>query len=229
MRLLGGMDRCSLESQPKEGPGAPAGSSPEAVPVLPWRGSKAQLLARLRGGGPEAGALLFDLFSDDVNRVVRRVMGQDRDHDDLVQEIFYQLLSSVSRLRDADRLRAWVMQVAVNTLRSEIRRRRVRRLVFAPRPADPARVRTTGADHDGRALLQRTYALLDRLPANERIAFTLRHVDERPLQELAELCGCSLATIKRRLARAERRFERLASRDPDLADRLSRGRRRRTS
>jgi RNA polymerase sigma-70 factor (ECF subfamily) len=79
-------------------------------------------------------------------------------------------------------------------------------------------------DHEARNLLEKVYGLLDKLPADERIAFTLRYIDERPLLEVAEVCDCSLATIKRRIARAEQRFARLASRDAAMAERLVRGR-----
>ena len=65
--------------------------------------------------------------------------------------------------------------------------------------------------------------MLDTLPADERIAFALRYIDERPLLEVAEACDCSLATIKRRLSKAEQRFTRLAQRDTVLAERLARG------
>ena len=41
---------------------------------------------------------------------------------------------------------------------------------------------------------------------DERIAFSLRRLDGMELKEIAHACGCSLATIKRRLARAEKRF-----------------------
>jgi len=47
---------------------------------------------------------------------------------------------------------------------------------------------------------------MSSLPSNERVAFSLRRLDGMELKEVAHACGCSLATIKRRLARAEQRF-----------------------
>ena len=69
-------------------------------------------------------------------------------------------------------------------------------------------------------MLARACTVLDRLGADQRLAFTLRFVEGYRLQEVAELCGCSLATTKRRLARASERFVELARRDPLLRERL---------
>ena len=70
-----------------------------------------------------------------------------------------------------------------------------------------------------------TYRLLDTLPENERLAFSLRFIAEMELTEVAAACGCSLATIKRRLTRAEAHFLAGARQDPALNERLARGER----
>jgi RNA polymerase sigma-70 factor (ECF subfamily) len=48
------------------------------------------------------------------------------------------------------------------------------------------------------------YALLQTMPADDRIAWTLRHVERHRLEAVAELSECSLATAKRRISRAQR-------------------------
>jgi RNA polymerase sigma-70 factor (ECF subfamily) len=75
-------------------------------------------------------------------------------------------------------------------------------------------------DHEAKNLLSHVYTILDRLPADERIAFVLRVIDQQPLTEVAKMCGCSLATIKRRIARAQKLFARHAAEVPDLAERM---------
>ena len=57
-----------------------------------------------------------------------------------------------------------------------------------------------------RRALRETYKTLDTLPANERIAFVLRFIDGLTLPEAAAAAGTSLATFKRRLSRAEKKF-----------------------
>ena len=70
------------------------------------------------------------------------------------------------------------------------------------RPSTPRR-----ASPEQRALIAKVYRVLDRLPAAERVAWVLRHVQGEPLQRIPELCECSLSTAQRRLARAQAAIE----------------------
>ena len=55
------------------------------------------------------------------------------------------------------------------------------------------------------------------MPADQRIAFSLRYIEGMSLHEVAEAAGCSLATIKRRLTRAQAAFLEASRKDPLLA------------
>jgi RNA polymerase sigma-70 factor, ECF subfamily len=197
--------------------------------VSPARGeSRAEapaddLLAMALAGDPRTGTMLFDRFEQQVNRIVWRLLGADDAHDDLVHDIFVALLAGLRNVRDPDALDGWVAVVTINKVRSEFRRRRFRRLWQHHEPAALDRVAGPASPYEARDLLRRTYDVLARLPANERIAFTLRFIDEQPLTAVAAACDCSLATIKRRIQSARARFRRLAERDPVLAERLRDG------
>jgi len=195
--------------------------NPDNVQVLPWTGDDSELLAMLQRGGAASAALLYDRFSADVHRVIGRCLGPDRDRDDVVHDAFLQILRGVARVRDPAALRGWVTAVAVNTARSELRRRRLRRLVWSSDPAPE--VAGAGVDPEARDLLQRIYRRLDRLGTAERLAFVLRFVERHELTEVARLMDCSLATAKRRIARASAHFSALASDDPELAARFGKG------
>lgn len=184
----------------------------------------AEILRMAQRGDPRTGAALFDRCEGQVNRIVWRVLGADDGHDDVVQQVFVALLRGLAQVRDPDALAGWAAVVTVNTVRSEIRRRRIRRLWMRSEPEALDLAEAAAPSHEARELLRRTYAVLEKLPANERIAFGLRFIDEMPLTEVAAACGCSLATIKRRLQSAQTRFRRLAQRDPALAERLDEGR-----
>jgi len=191
------------------------------VQVLPNAFADDELLALVRRGGGTAAAVVYDRFGDDVNRIVGRLLGPDADHDDVVHDAFVQILRGLPRLREAAALRGFVRAVTINTVRSELRRRRFRRAFWssdeAPEPTDHA------LDPESRETLRRIYAILDRLAADLRIAFTLRFVERHSLAEVATMTGCSLATAKRRIARATHRFAELAHADDDLATRITGG------
>jgi RNA polymerase sigma-70 factor (ECF subfamily) len=71
--------------------------------------------------------------------------------------------------------------------------------------------------------MQAVYRVLGNLDADQRIAFALRFVAGMELTEVAASCGVSLATIKRRLSRAQSTFASSAQREPALVEWLKRG------
>jgi RNA polymerase sigma-70 factor, ECF subfamily len=73
-------------------------------------------------------------------------------------------------------------------------------------------------------MMQGTYQILETMPEDERIVFALRFISEMEFTEVATACRVSLATVKRRLARAEVRFHEEAAKSPILSDRTQGGR-----
>ena len=76
-------------------------------------------------------------------------------------------------------------------------------------PHDPDLVISSSAPPDVALELRSVYETVRDLPAEERIALVLRRVEGLELTEIAETMGFSLATVKRRLASAERHFKAL--------------------
>jgi RNA polymerase sigma-70 factor (ECF subfamily) len=71
--------------------------------------------------------------------------------------------------------------------------------------------------------LARLYRVLGGLPPDERIVFALRFIDEMELAEIADACGVSRTTVKRRVRKAEERFAVAARQDPLLSEWLQKG------
>ncbi|MEZ4446314.1 MAG: sigma-70 family RNA polymerase sigma factor [Polyangiaceae bacterium] len=180
-------------------------------------------MAAAREGEPEARRALFDRFADDVERLLYRVLGRDPDIADALQDVFLQVFRNLGRLRDPEALPAWLRAITVATAKKRIRARARRRwLRFLPQEELPEPSQAA-VDEEVLAALDATYAALDTMSADLRIAFALRHVEQLELTDVAEACQTSLATIKRRLRKAEDLFVARASRDPHLVDWLRRG------
>jgi RNA polymerase sigma-70 factor, ECF subfamily len=174
----------------------------------------AALVEGLLDRRPAAAAELFDRFDPVVRRMLIRMLGGSRDLDDLVQDTFLTVIRQCPTLRDPTALRSFVVSIAIRTARAELRKRKVWRWVGLDAELEPP---TTPA-HDTVVAegIRRVYEVLEQLDVTSRLAFLLRRVEGYELTEAAEACGCSLATIKRKLARAEERFEKLAKCDPVL-------------
>jgi RNA polymerase sigma-70 factor (ECF subfamily) len=126
----------------------------------------------------------------------------------------------VAQVKEPSTLRGWIMQVARSIALDQLRRLH-RQRKHAALNHEAIDVPVHDASFELRVALHRTHSVLGRLPRNERDIFAMRHIDGLELGTLATLCGVSLATVKRRLTRAEGRFYALARREPALADWLS--------
>lgn len=180
-------------------------------------GSK--LADALRAGEPFAVGRLFDLYGKHVERVLVRTIGRDGEMDDMVQDVFLGAYRSGRNYQGNDaQLKAWVSRIAVFTARGYLRKRKRR---WWLRPADPQEIPEQTSNEPSphtHEVLRRTYQALDGMDPDLRIPLTLRELESMELAEIAEACDCSVSTIKRRLARARKVFERIARKDPILRD-----------
>ncbi len=193
------------------------------VTPLTFIGDDGELLEALRSGHPGAVAVLYDRHASHVHRALRSTLGPDADLPDLVQDVFIRAMAGIAELEDLSRVRSWLTTIAVFTARAHIRRRARRTFLGLFSPQRTSVTQVEPASLEARSALRQTYELLDQLPVNERLAFTLRFVNGMTLPDAADACSVSLATYKRRLARAERAFLERARGVPALVSWLKEG------
>lgn len=156
---------------------------------------------------PLDAASLFRRYSPYVAAVAYRLLGRDDEVDDAVQEVFMAAVRGVGTIRDAGAVKGWLARIAVRVAHRRLTLRRWRGRFGLDNSDGYERVADDSASPEDRALLSRVYQLLDQLPPGERLAWTLRHVEGEPLDTVATLCGCSLATAKRRITSAAQHLE----------------------
>jgi RNA polymerase sigma-70 factor (ECF subfamily) len=168
--------------------------------------SDAALVVEARAGAEWASEALFRRHAPAINGLVYRLVGRDVDLDDLVQETFAQAFTSLHRLQAPASFASWLAGIAVRTTYKMLRRRRLLTRLGLRRsePVDPDTVVSRDAPPDVAADLRRVYAVVGALAPKLRVALVLRRVEGASLEEIAELTGASLATVKRRIAEADR-------------------------
>jgi RNA polymerase sigma-70 factor (ECF subfamily) len=193
------------------------------VTPLTFVGDDAALVEALRAGHPGAAAVLYDRHAARVRRTLRSIMGPDDELPDLLQEVFIRALDDIDTLRDFTRLGSWLSGIAVFVARGQIRMRSRRRRLwfFASEQTEDRHLEP--ASSEARQALHEVYAVLNEMPVEHRMAFVLRYIHGMTLVEAAEACRTSLATLKRRLARAEKRFAETVGQRPALAQWLKDG------
>jgi len=168
--------------------------------------SDAQLVARAIEGDRWGREMLYRRHAAYLLAIAARLLGNRNEGEEVVQDTFVTAFEQLTTLREPAALRGWLAQIAVSLVRRRLRRGRLMRVLGLDRGTDDATLAMLAAP--GSSADQRTeLALLDRtlstVSANVRIAWMLRHVEGLELAEVASACGCSLATVKRRIAAAE--------------------------
>lgn len=138
-----------------------------------------------------------------VGYIALRILGRPEEVDDLVQDVFLDAHQSIATLRDPGALKGFLATLTVRKAVRQLKRRKVRRFFGVDDAVDYARLADPAASPHERALVAEVYRVLDELPAEQRSAWVLRYVEGEKVERVAELCGCSLATIKRRIAAAQ--------------------------
>ena len=186
------------------------------------------LVDRCLTGEPAATRELFRRHRGRVHACLFRVLGTNRDMDDLLQEAFIQVFQSLRNWRAEASLATWIDRVSVRVAYRYLSQRG-RRIVTTELMADEdggAAVGDSVRFSDGpgahrqlaRDGVKRLYEVLDELGPASRLAFTLHEIDGRPLAEVAALVGSTVTATKLRVWRARKKIEQAASADPILRE-----------
>jgi RNA polymerase sigma-70 factor (ECF subfamily) len=175
-------------------------------------------LARGLGAGEDwAVAEAWHRFAPMVLTTAERALGSRPEAEDLTQEVFSRVFRIASTLRDPDSLRSFVYSVAIRTLRSQLRYRRLRSWLSFHGPETLVDLRHATIDVESRELLRKLYALFDRLSPRDRLVFILRRVESMTVEEISRTMDLSPSTVKRSMAHASKRLSRWVDADPSLA------------
>lgn len=157
-------------------------------------------VAAVRAGDRARFRELVDRHAPEVFAVVRAFVRDGHRVEDLAQDTFrraYERLAQFDAARG--RFRTWLLAIARNRCRDELRRRPADALVLSTvatcEVRDPSPVDATSLD-----------AALAALPPDQRMAFLLVHVFELAMDEVAQIEGVPTGTIKSRASRARARL-----------------------
>jgi RNA polymerase sigma factor (sigma-70 family) len=162
---------------------------------------------------------IFDQYVSLVRGLMIKTLGPRDDIEDLVADVFVGLFESAPNIRSAEGLRSYVVSVALNTARREIKRRKRRRLVFWQEASEDEVERVPGTDDPrAKAALRQLSRFLDELTTEERFVYVLHVLEGNPLSDVAETLKLSRSTVKRRLKKANEKMLRRVEKNPLLTE-----------
>ncbi len=146
-------------------------------------------------------ASAYTAYSRLVAHIGTRILGRHDEIDDLVQDVFVEAARWLPRIENRALLKHWLITVTVREARRRLRKRGLGALLGAD-DGDFRHVTDQAAASAQKGVLRDVYRVLDQVAADDRKAWALRYIEGESLVRVAEITGCSLATVKRRVARA---------------------------
>ncbi|MPY87739.1 MAG: sigma-70 family RNA polymerase sigma factor [Luteitalea sp.] len=168
--------------------------------------SDEELVARSAGGDLESFNQLVLRWERPIYALAYRVIGREEDARDVCQETFLRAFRSLSAFRGQAKFSSWLYRIALNLCRDWIRRQKRTPLVQAPEGVDIVElageqgpvesVDELVARRDLGAIVARAMVALTD---DQRSAIVLKEYQGLTFQEISDLLGCPLSTVKTRL------------------------------
>jgi RNA polymerase sigma-70 factor (ECF subfamily) len=182
--------------------------------------SDSQVVQRFLDGESRAFGELVSRYDNRLLNFVYRTVGDRERAQDLVQETFVRVYRHLHRFDQTKKFSTWVYTIAGNLAKNELRNRSRNPLVLFQTikknwDADhrPLEWEDTSYKPDDLYRKRHLKELVDRavqeLPEHHRIVFVLRELEGKTYEEIAEITGCNLGTVKSRLNRARNNFARI--------------------
>lgn len=173
-----------------------------------------ELLERARRGDREAHAALYRVFAPMVYTLARRMLGTRALAEDVVQDVFVEVIRKAAQHRGATSIGAWIKQIAVNKSIDQLRSPWIKRRAAGGYTDDMSNVipadipSETVLEHEHERLAELLHAL-DALSRTARAVVWLHDVEGYSHQEIGRFMGRSTSFSKSQLSRAHAELRRV--------------------
>jgi RNA polymerase sigma-70 factor (ECF subfamily) len=176
--------------------------------------SDEDLIERFQGGDLYAFDMIVKNYKDQLLNFVFRFLGNQEESEDVVQETFLRVYRNRSAYRRVAKFSTWIYTIAGNLARTELRRRRRRRLFsisdMGVQDKDyeiSDNVLNPEAQTDGVMKDEIIQAEISRLSPKFREVILLRDVQELSYEEISKILRVPIGTVKSRVNRARLRLQ----------------------
>jgi RNA polymerase sigma-70 factor (ECF subfamily) len=159
------------------------------------------IVGRVVAGDVDAYEVVVRRYHSRCLRYALRMLGDEADARDVVQDTFVRAYRGLSSYHDDGRFDAWLFRILLNRCRTAAARRARRRQTFVP--LEPSGVEAEVDSHADDVLLRDEIGrALKSLNARAREVFLLKYVEGLTYEEMAELTGDRVSALKMRVKRA---------------------------
>jgi len=175
--------------------------------------SSEELIARARGGDEEAFRLIFERYARSIVRFIYGMVGEADLAEELMQETFVRAYHQRNNLRNDAKLAAWIFGIARNVALNALRSRRMAANKLVVDDDAQMEIADTEPPPDEQLLSKELDSVIGKalktLPEDKRLVFTLKVLQQKSYDEIAEITGHSIAKLKIDLHRAKAQMREL--------------------
>ena len=168
--------------------------------------SDEELVSRSIGGDAESFNQLVLRWERPIYALAYRVIGREEDARDVCQETFLRAFRALPGFRGQAKFSSWIYRIALNLCRDWMRRERRAPTVQAPEDVDLMDLAAAAEPSESieevvgrRDQMRAVERAMKHLSEEQRTAIVLKEYHGLTFQEIAELLGCPLSTVKTRL------------------------------
>ncbi len=174
--------------------------------------SEQELINCLQRGEQQAFSTVVSLYQHMVYNTVLSILQNEADAEDTTQEVFIQVFQSIRSFRGVAKLSTWLYRIAITkALDLERKRRRKKRFAIVQQlfgegsstEIDPVEFNHPGVLLDNKERASKLFKALQKLPAQQKIAFTLNKIEGLGNEEVGLIMNISFYAVESLLARAK--------------------------
>jgi RNA polymerase sigma-70 factor (ECF subfamily) len=175
-----------------------------AAPRMTW--TDEELVARSIRGDADSFNELVLRWERPIYALAYRTIGREEDARDVCQETFLRAFRALPAFRGQAKFSSWLYRIALNLCRDWMRRERRAPIVQTPEDVDLMDLATAAEPSESiedlvarKDMTRLVENAMTRLPEEQRTAIVLKEYHGLTFQEIADLMGCPLSTVKTRL------------------------------
>jgi RNA polymerase sigma-70 factor (ECF subfamily) len=178
---------------------------------------ESELVYRLKNGDEEAFRIIFNDNQKKVINACYRLVNDIDTAEEITQEVFIKVYSSINQFRGESQLSTWIYRIAVTKSLDHLRlqKRKIRMAILKYLSGDEEKLIDIEAPKEQQpdALFDNSERVkvlndaMNKLPENQRIAFTLSKYDEMSSKEIAEVLSTSVSAVESLIHRAKKNLE----------------------
>ncbi|MGD9201202.1 MAG: sigma-70 family RNA polymerase sigma factor [Chitinispirillia bacterium] len=163
------------------------------------------LISGCLGGDKQAQRVLFKKYREKIYNIISHSLGPNFEKDDIFQEAFIKVFKSLKKFKGISSLDTWVYRITTKVCIDHIRKKYRKRKIEIVNNSDTIDKLSNTKDNNPdketvkKELIEQIYYGLDRLSIEKRIVITMFEIEGFPLQDISEILGKPIGTIKSRL------------------------------